>query len=194
MVKINWFPPYNYILASKSPRRIQLLSELGIPFTVKAKDTPEDYPDHLGMVEIPVFLARQKARPFEELLHPDDLLITADTIVWLQGEILGKPANAAEARDMLQKLSGKIHQVITGICLKSSKKEKCFFAVTHVQFKVLTDNEIDYYIGNYQTLDKAGAYGIQDWIGIAGITSLEGSYYNVVGLPIQQLYTEILNF
>jgi septum formation protein len=191
---VNWFPNYNYILASKSPRRIRLLSELGIPFTVKTFDTSEVYPEDLGMLEIPVFLARQKTMPFENQLQPNDLLIAADTIVWLQREVLGKPANAGEARVMLRKLSGNTHQVVTGVCLKSVEKEKCFPVITHVHFKELADWEIDYYIENYHPFDKAGAYGIQEWIGMAGITRVEGSYYNVVGLPVQRLYTEILAF
>ena len=191
---MNWFPPYHYILATKSPRRIQLLSELGLPFTVKSYEVPEFYPENLGMLEIPVFLAKRKALPFEGQLHLNDLLITADTIVWLVEEILGKPADAAEARKMLQKLSGRIHQVVTGVCLKSRNKERCFSEVTNVEFKELTDKEIDYYLENYNPCDKAGAYGIQEWIGLVGITRIDGSYHNVVGLPVQRLYTEILAF
>jgi septum formation protein len=191
---VNWFPNYNYILASKSPRRIHLLAEMGIPFIVKTFDTSEVYPEDLGMLEIPVYLARLKTQPFENQLRPNDLLISADTIVWLQREVLGKPSDAGEARIMLRKLSGNIHQVVTGVCLKSTKKEKCFPVVTHVQFKELADREIDYYIDNFHPYDKAGAYGIQEWIGMAGITRVEGSYYNVVGLPVQRLYTEILAF
>jgi septum formation protein len=191
---VNWFPPYHYILASKSPRRIQLLSELGLPFTVKSLEMPEDFPANLGMSEIPVFLALQKALPFEGLLQPADLLITADTIVWLEGEVLGKPAGSAEARIMLQKLSGKVHQVITGVCLKNPLKESCFYEVTDVEFKVLTSSEINYYLENFNPVDKAGAYGIQEWIGLAGITRIAGSYHNVVGLPVQRLYSEILAF
>jgi septum formation protein len=191
---MNWFPSYNYILASKSPRRIELLSGLGIPFTVKTVDIAEEYPDSLGMTEIPVYLARQKAQPFESQLQYNDLLITADTIVWLHGEVLGKPAGPEDARVMLQKLSGHIHQVVTGVCLKSVLKETTFYAVTHVCFKILTDQEINFYLENYNPYDKAGAYGIQEWIGLAGITGIEGSYHNVVGLPVQRLYFEILTF
>jgi septum formation protein len=194
MNKMNWFPPYNYILASKSPRRIELLSALGIPFAVKTMDIPEEYPDSLGMTEIPVYLARRKARPFKSQLRLNDLLIAADTIVWLQGEVLGKPSGMQEARIMLKKLSGNIHQVVTGVCLESIDRETTFYAVTHVEFKVLTDQEIDYYLSNFDPLDKAGAYGIQEWIGMAGITRVEGSYHNVVGLPVQRLYSEILTF
>ena len=191
---MNWFPSYNYILATKSPRRIQLLEELGISFTVQSVDISESYPKNLGMLEIPVFLARQKARPFEGSLGENDLLIAADTIVWLRREVLGKPSGEAEAKEMLRKLSGHIHQVVTGVCLKSRLKERTFYAVTHVEFKELTDQEINYYVTNYNPYDKAGAYGIQEWIGMAGITRVEGSYYNVVGLPVQRLYTEILAF
>ncbi len=191
---MNWFPSYNFILASKSPRRIQLLSELGLPFTVKTYDTSEDYPDDLGMLEIPVYLARKKAAPFNGQLQDKDMLIAADTIVWLQREVLGKPTDADDARAMLKKLSGNTHQVVTGVCLKTVKKEKCFTVITHVQFKELADWEINYYVTNFNPLDKAGAYGIQEWIGMAAITRVEGSYYNVVGLPVQRLYVEIMNF
>jgi len=191
---MNWFPPYRYILASGSPRRQQILADLGLPFMVKTYDVPEIFPEGLQMTEIPVFLAREKARPFEGELLPGDLLITADTIVWLEGEVLGKPADQAAARQMLQKLSGKQHQVVTGVCLKSCEKETTFFAVTNVDFKPLTDAEIDYYIDHFNPVDKAGAYGIQEWIGYIGITHVEGSYFNVVGLPVQKLYAEILNF
>jgi septum formation protein len=191
---VNWFPPFNYILASKSPRRIELLTGLGIPFTVKTIDIAEDFPENLTMLEIPVYLARKKAQPFENQLQPNDLLIAADTIVWLQREVLGKPSCKEEARKMLQKLSGHIHQVVTGVCLKTIEKEKCFHVVTHVQFKELTEHEIEYYLANFDPCDKAGAYGIQEWIGMVGISRVEGSYYNVVGLPVQRLYTEIMNF
>lgn len=191
---MNWFPPYNYILGSNSPRRYQLMAGLGIPFTVQPVETSETYPDHLGMLEIPVYLARQKALAFNGKLGARDMLITADTIVWLQREVLGKPGNETEARQMLHKLSGNIHQVITGVCLKTRKKEKTFHVITHVEFKVLLDEEIDYYLEHFNPYDKAGAYGIQEWIGMAAITRVEGSYYNVVGLPVQRLYTEIMAF
>lgn len=191
---MNWLPPYNYILATRSPRRIQLLKELGLPFSIRSVDISESYPDSLGMLEIPVFLARQKARPLENSLGENDLLIAADTIVWLRREVLGKPSGEAEAKQMLRKLSGHIHQVVTGVCLKSRVKERTFHAVTHVEFKELSDREIDYYVAHFNPYDKAGAYGIQEWIGMAGITRVEGSYYNVMGLPIQRLYSELLAF
>ncbi len=167
---------------------------MGLPFTVQPVDVPETYPKTLGMLEIPVYLAKQKTTPFAGKLEKNDLLIAADTIVWLRREVLGKPVNADEARAMLRKLSGHIHQVVTGVCLKSTTKERTFHAVTHVEFKELSDREIDYYVTNYNPYDKAGAYGIQEWIGMAGITRVEGSYYNVVGLPVQRLYTEIMAF
>ena len=191
---MNWLPPYNYILATRSPRRIQLLKELGLPFSIRSVDISESYPDSLGMLEIPVFLARQKARPLENSLGENDLLIAVDTIVWLRREVLGKPSGEAEAKQMLRKLSGHIHQVVTGVCLKSRVKERTFHAVTHVEFKELSDHEIDYYVAHFNPYDKAGAYGIQEWIGMAGITRVEGSYYNVMGLPIQRLYSELLAF
>ncbi len=171
-----------------------MLHEMGLPFTVQPVDIPETYPKTLGMLEIPVYLARQKALPFEGKLEERDLLIAADTIVWLRREVLGKPAGQEEARVMLRKLSGHIHQVVTGVCLKSRHKERTFHAVTHVEFKELTDKEIDYYVTHFNPTDKAGAYGIQEWIGMAAITRVEGSYYNVVGLPVQRLYTEIMGF
>ena len=192
--EVNWFPPYHYILASKSPRRIHLLQEMGLSFTVQPVDIPESYPENLGMLEIPVYLARQKATPFGGKLKDNDLLIAADTIVWLRREVLGKPSGPEEARFMLRKLSGNIHQVVTGVCLKSTTRERTFHAVTHVEFKELSDKEINYYVENYKPYDKAGAYGIQEWIGMAGIVSVEGSVFNVVGLPVQLLYSEIMAF
>lgn len=191
---MNWFPNYNYILASKSPRRIELLTGLGIPFSVVAADISEDYPAGLGMAEIPLYLAGKKAAATGINLKENDLLIAADTIVWLRREVLGKPSNTDQAIQMLRKLSGHTHQVVTGVCLKSGLKERSFHAVTHVEFKELKPQEIEYYVKNFNPLDKAGAYGIQEWIGMAGITRVEGSYYNVMGLPVQRLYTEILSF
>ena len=191
---MNWFPQYHYILASKSPRRQQLLRSLGIDFEVKTKEVDETYPDDLFKNEIPVYLARKKAKPFKYNLCQNELLITADTIVYYENDVLGKPGNNEEARQMLQMLSGHEHQVITGVCLTSAKKQTAFFAVSNVQFKHLTENEIEYYITNFKPFDKAGAYGIQEWIGTIGITHIEGSFYNVMGLPIQKLYEEIQKF
>ena len=141
------------------------------------------------MEEIPQYISRKKAAAYD--LQDDELLITADTIVWLDGEVLGKPADEAEAKQMLRKLSGKTHQVVTGVTLKTPSMHHSFSSVSHVTFAQLTEEEIDYYVTHYHPLDKAGAYGIQEWIGYIGVTSLEGSYFNVMGLPVQRLYTEM---
>lgn len=191
---MNWLPAYNYILASKSPRRQELLSLLGMKFSVKVAEVEENFPEGISKYEIPEFLARLKSEPLISELRENDLLITADTIVYLDGEVLGKPANQAEATEMLKKLSGKEHQVISGVCLTSTEKQTSFHAETNVQFKNLTEDEIRFYIETCNPFDKAGAYGIQEWIGFIGITHIEGSFYNVMGLPVQQLYQEILNF
>ena len=188
---MNWLPNYNYILASKSPRRQELLHSLGISFKVITNDQEENYPDNLYREEIPVFLAELKSKSYIKKLKENDLLITADTIVWINGEVLGKPANQNEAVNTLQKLSGREHQVISGVCLTSVHKQKSFFSISNVMFKELLLSEIEYYVSEYKPFDKAGAYGIQEWIGYIGITHIEGSFYNVMGLPVQQLYTEI---
>lgn len=189
-----WFPNYNFILASKSPRRQQLLSQLGIEYVVRVNDAPEIFPDSLNAQEIPIYLARQKALAVADDMAENDMIIAADTIVWIDGKIIGKPADATEAKQMLQMLSGNIHQVITGVCLMTTTKEKTFFTVTNVEFKQLHEWEINFYVEKYNPLDKAGAYGIQEWIGLAGIVSVNGSYFNVMGLPIQRLYEEIQRF
>jgi septum formation protein len=191
---MHWLPDYNYILASGSPRRQTLLKSLGIDFTVDIKEVEESFPENMAKEKIPVFLAERKAEPFLAGLKKNDLLITADTIVWLEGKVLGKPGNEEEARRMLHDLSGMNHKVISGVCLSSFQKQKSFYAVSDVNFKILSDQEIDYYISAYKPYDKAGAYGIQEWIGYIGITHIEGSFYNVMGLPVQKLYTEILCF
>jgi len=191
---MNWYPRYNIILASKSPRRQQLLRSLGLTFSVKIKEVPEVFPEGLSKEEVPVYLAELKATPFENELSANDLLITADTVVCLNNEILGKPADYEEAFQMLRNLSNKSHEVITGVCLTSKNKKRSFYAVTSVEFKLLSGDEIDYYIQNYKPYDKAGAYGIQEWIGAIGITHIEGSFYNVMGLPIQKLYEKIQTF
>jgi len=194
LFNMNWFPTYNFILASKSPRRQQLLQSLGIEFSVQAKDVEEVWPTGLKIEEVPVFLAELKAEAFKPDLKEKDLLITADTVVCLGEEVLGKPVNYEEACDMLQRLSGKEHQVITGVCLTSSQKRKSFYSVTNVEFKTLTGDEIEYYVTHFKPYDKAGAYGIQEWIGTIGIKHIEGSFYNVMGLPIQKLYEYIQSF
>ncbi|MFW5830769.1 MAG: Maf family nucleotide pyrophosphatase [Prolixibacteraceae bacterium] len=191
---MNWFPQYNYILASKSPRRQQLLQSLGIGFEVITKEVNERFPPGMHKYDIPVFLAELKSHSLIGLLKKNDLLITADTIVWLEDEVLGKPADEKEANTMLQQLSGKKHEVISGVCLTSPKKKQTFYSTSSVEFKNLTKAEIDYYIKNFKPFDKAGSYGIQEWIGTIGIKHIEGSFYNVMGLPIQKLYEEILKF
>jgi len=191
---VNWFPPYNYILASKSPRRRELLKTMGIDFQVKLKEVEELFPDGLSKEEIPVYLVKLKAKPFLEELGNNDMLITVDTIVWFNGNVLGKPKNYDEAKTMLEMLSGNDHQVISGVCLTTTKKQTSFFELSNVRFKTLSNAEIEYYITHFNPFDKAGAYGIQDWIGAIGITHIEGSFYNVMGLPIQKLYEEIQKF
>ena len=191
---------YSVVLASNSPRRKELLSGLGVNFSVKTlPDVDESFPDTLKGEEIPLFIARKKADAYKVLISSVTsneveeplLVITADTIVWLEDEVLGKPANATEARAMLSKLSGKKHQVITGVCLTTASWQKSFAAVSEVQFSSLTEEEMDYYIHNYCPYDKAGAYGVQEWIGFIGVESIQGSYFNVMGLPIQRLYREL---
>lgn len=185
---------YEVILASKSPRRQQLLTDLGLKFTVQSTDVPEEFPAGLAMTEIPVFLAELKAEAFRPYLKNNQLVITADTIVWLDGEVLGKPTDYEDGFRMLKGLSGKKHEVITGVCLLSTEKKVSFYALTDVWFKSLSDEEIHYYLENYRPYDKAGAYGIQEWIGYVAINRIEGSFYNVMGLPIQSLYEHLKTF
>lgn len=179
------------ILASQSPRRQQMLADLGLDFEIKTKEVEEVYPEHLEMETIPVFLAELKAKAFEVDLQDNELVITADTIVCVDDMVLGKPKDRADAVRMLQLLSGRSHRVISGVCLMQKNQKKSFATTTKVFFKKLTMSEIDFYIDNYKPFDKAGAYGIQEWIGYVGIERIDGSYYNVVGLPIQRLYEEI---
>ena len=180
------------ILASNSPRRKELLAGRDVDFEVKVlPDIDESYPDDLPVEEIAQFIAKEKAAAYVELLKSDELLITADTIVVVDKEILGKPEDEEDARRMLNTISGRTHQVITGVCLMTSEKTKAFAVVTDVTFKQLTDKEIDTYIKKYKPFDKAGAYGIQEWIGYIGVTNLSGSYFNVMGLPVQRIYTEM---
>jgi septum formation protein len=185
---------YEVILASKSPRRQQLLSDLGLKFTVQSMDIPELFPENLGMTEVPVYLAELKAEAFRPQLKDNQLVITADTIVWLNGHVLNKPADYDEGFRMLSDLSGKKHQVITGVCLLSASKKISFYALTDVWFKQLSDTEINYYLEHYKPYDKAGAYGIQEWIGYVGINRIEGSFFNVMGLPVQSVYEHLKTF
>ncbi len=185
---------YSIVLGSKSPRRKELLSGLGIQFEIRTLDTDEDYPDNLNHREVPRFLAKIKADALLESLKSEEILITSDTIVLLENEILGKPADEKQAFEMLRKLSGKPHEVITGVHIQSKKRSKTFQVITKVYFKELADDEIHYYIQNYKPFDKAGGYGIQEWIGYMGISKIEGSYFNVVGLPVSELYEELKMF
>ncbi len=187
---------YKIILASQSPRRKDLLSQINVPFEVIVKeDVEEIFPADMPAHDVPVYLAKQKALPYGDDCKNDNVLvITADTIVCCDEHILGKPSDKAEAVKMLQMLSGREHEVITGVALTSGTKQQVFTVSTKVYFKALTVEEIDYYIENYRPFDKAGAYGIQEWIGMVGIERIEGSYFNVVGLPVQRLYTELMNF
>lgn len=185
---------YNILLASKSPRRQYLLKELGLDYTLVTKEVDESFPEHLKAAEIPLYLCEKKAAAFEAELQDNNLLITADTIVWIEGKVLNKPADKQEATEMLQLLSGKMHQVYTGVCLKSKTKMKSFYAVTNVYFKTLTPQEIAYYIDNYKPYDKAGSYGAQEWMGYIGVERIEGTYFNVMGLPVKELYEELCAF
>ena len=182
---------YKIILASKSPRRRELLSNLGIDFEIVTLDTDESYPATMPVDEVAAYLALKKAEPFTAEKYPSHLIITADTIVCIENEILGKPESREHAFEMLQKLSGNDHKVITGVCLSSPNLKKCFTSTTTVHFKTLSSNEIEYYIYNYKPFDKAGAYGIQEWIGFVAVERIEGSYFNVMGLPVQKLYEEL---
>lgn len=186
---------YHIILASNSPRRRELLGGLGLEFEVKVlPNIQEDYPAELPASQIAQYIASEKADAYRSMMKDDDLLITADTVVIVDDEVLGKPADAADARHMLNKLSGRKHQVITGVCLVTLQERRCFSVSTDVSFKALQDEEINYYIDYYRPFDKAGAYGIQEWIGYVGVTGLEGSYFNVMGLPVQRIYSELQTF
>ena len=185
--------PYHIILASNSPRRKELLGGLDLEYEVRVvPGIEENYPDGLTPEQIPQYLACQKAQAYT--LSAGEMLITADTVVVLGGEVLGKPADEAEAKAMLAKLSGKTHAVVTGVALTTLTKQHAFHVVTEVTFKQFTQQEIDYYVTTYRPLDKAGAYGIQEWIGFIGVTALKGSFFNVMGLPVQRIYEEIFKF
>ena len=185
---------YKIILASKSPRRKQLLEGLNLPFEVIVREVDEVFPDGMPMEDIPVFLAKLKAEPFLTEQNDNILVITADTIVWIDNEVLGKPLDHQHATEMLRKLSGRKHVVVTGVCLTSKVKQVAFSSLTDVYFKELSDVEIEYYLDLYHPYDKAGAYGVQEWIGYIAIDRIEGSYFNVMGLPVQRLYEELRKF
>jgi len=186
---------YRIILASQSPRRQLLLGEMGLDFEVRVPDVEEIYPVGLSAGEIAIYLAELKADSFpDEVTVPGTIIITADTIVSLEDEILGKPVTREEAVEMLRKLSGKMHVVVTGVCLRSAGKKRSFFARTLVWFRELSAREISYYVDNFHPFDKAGGYGAQEWIGYIGISRIEGSYFNVMGLPVKELYEELVSF
>lgn len=183
---------YTIILASNSPRRKELMSGLGIDYTVRTlPDVDESYPDSLIGKEIPAYICKEKANAYKTMMQPDELLITADTIVWSEGSVLGKPADREGAIQMLRLLSGKSHQVITGVSLTTPTWQRTFTVTSEVVFDELTDDEIAYYVDRYQPMDKAGAYGVQEWIGYIGVKFISGSFYNIMGLPIQRLYREL---
>ena len=187
--------PYKIILASNSPRRRELLGGLGIDFTVKViGGIDESWPQDLKGEDIPLYISREKAAPYRQTIAEDELVITADTIVYVDGEVLGKPHDKADARRMLRLISGRWHEVITGVTLMTAAKERSFAVTTRVRFCNLTDDEINRYVESGLPMDKAGAYGIQEWIGYVGVEAIEGSYFNVVGLPVQRLYRELMNF
>lgn len=186
---------YRIVLASNSPRRRELLGGLGLEFTTRVLDgIDESWPSDLKGQDIPLFISKAKAAAYLPGMAAEELLITADTIVYVDSQVLGKPVDKADARRMLRMLSGRWHEVITGVTLSTLERSHSFAVTTRVRFAALTDGEIDFYIDNFAPFDKAGAYGIQEWIGYIGVEGIEGSYFNVVGLPVQRLYRELLNF
>jgi septum formation protein len=185
---------YHIILASRSPRREQLLLELGLKFDIVVKEYSETYPQNLTGKEIARYVSRKKAMSFSNDISDNEIVITADTIVWCNNKVLGKPGNFKDAVCFLKEISGNTHEVITGVTLLSLAKEVTFSESTRVTFMDLTDEEIIYYVEKFKPYDKAGAYGIQEWIGILACSRIEGSYFNVVGLPVQRLYIELQNF
>lgn len=183
---------YKVILSSNSPRRKELFAGLGIDFEVRViSGIDESYPSDIPLKDVPQYIAKEKAAAYD--IATDELVVTADTVVIVDNEILGKPVDEDEARKMLRKLSGRSHEVITGVCLTTCELQRSFAVTSEVTFKKLSEEEIEYYVWNYHPLDKAGAYGIQEWIGYIGVTSLYGSYFNVMGMPVQRIYEELRN-
>ena len=186
---------YNIVLASNSPRRKELLQRMGVNFKVRTLfGIDESYPDSLRGEDIVRYISRNKAQAYRSSMAPNELLITADTIVYVEGEVMGKPKTAEQAKEMLHKLSGKSHQVITGVTIVTADRTEDFGATSQVKFAEITDEEINFYVDNYLPFDKAGAYGIQEWIGIVAVEEIKGSYFNVVGLPVQRLYQKLKTF
>ncbi len=186
---------YNIVLASNSPRRKELLQRMGVNFKVRTLfGIDESYPDSLRGEDIVRYISRNKAQAYRSSMAPNELLITADTIVYVEDEVMGKPKTAEQAKEMLHKLSGKSHQVITGVTIVTADRTEDFGVTSQVKFAEITDEEINFYVDNYLPFDKAGAYGIQEWIGIVAVEEIKGSYFNVVGLPVQRLYQKLKTF
>ena len=184
---------YKVILASGSPRRRELMAGLGVNYEVRIlPDVDESYPDTLQGEEIPLYIAKEKADAYIPMMQPDELIITADTIVWLDGKVLGKPRDREDALQMLRTMSGRTHKVFTGVCITTTDWQRSFTTQTEVRFATLSEDEIIYYVDNFKPMDKAGAYGVQEWIGFIGVENISGSYYNIMGLPVQKLYRELL--
>ena len=184
---------YKVILASNSPRRKELLAGLGVDYEVRTlPDVDESYPETLQGADIPLYIAKEKADAYVAMMQPGELMITADTIVWLDGKVLGKPQDKEDALQLLRTMSGRTHEVFTGVCITTTDWQRSFTAQTEVRFATLSEEEIAYYVDNFQPMDKAGAYGVQEWIGFIGVENISGSYYNIMGLPVQKLYRELL--
>lgn len=184
---------YKVILASNSPRRKELLAGLGVDYEVRTlPDVDESYPDTLQGADIPLYIAKEKADAYRKMLQPGELMITADTIVWLDGRVLGKPKDREDALCMLRDMSGRTHEVFTGVCITTTEWQRSFAAQTEVRFAELSEEEITYYVDKFRPMDKAGAYGVQEWIGFIGVENISGSYYNIMGLPVQRLYKELV--
>lgn len=184
---------YKVILASGSPRRRELMAGLGVNYEVRIlPDVDESYPNTLQGEEIPLYIAKEKADAYIPMMQPDELIITADTIVWLDGKVLGKPRDREDALQMLRTMSGRTHEVFTGVCITTTDWQRSFTAQTEVRFATLSEDEIIYYVDNFKPMDKAGAYGVQEWSGFIGVENISGSYYNIMGLPVQKLYRELL--
>ena len=185
---------YKVILASNSPRRKELLAGLGVDYEVRTlPDVDESYPETLQGADIPLYIAKEKADAYVAMMQPGELMITADTIVWLDGKVLGKPRDREDALQMLRTMSGRTHEVFTGVCITTTDWQRSFTAQTEVRFATLSEEEIAYYVDNFQPMDKAGAYGVQEWIGFIGVENISGSYYNIMGLPVQKLYLSLIH-
>ena len=185
----------NIILASKSPRRSQLLEQAGFNFTIKTKEVDESYPEDMAAHDVAPFLAEKKATACTDFLtHENDILLAADSVVILDNIIYGKPKGFADAKNILAKLSGRIHDVVTGVCLISKNKKRVFSSISKVHFMPLSEKEIEYYLNKYEPYDKAGSYAIQEWIGLCKISKIDGTYSNIMGLPMEAVYAEIIRF